>query len=130
MGKNRALLPALGIALFLSICANIVLIYFVHQYRNPVVNIVGTYCNGDEKNEETAYFAFKSDGTYVQYRQFHMMDKGTYCRTGNGLYTLTSESGSQHALWVQGNSLYNPCDGNVTVYTKIDNVPNLINVTE
>ncbi|WP_026506581.1 hypothetical protein [Butyrivibrio sp. MC2013] len=59
------------IILFMTcfLIAAFALVFFIYSQREAQKSVVGTYCSGDEKSEETYYLAIQSDDRFVLYRQ-------------------------------------------------------------
>lgn len=106
----------------------------VPRFEQPMV-LTGTYCTGNAAlpHADAEYLAFMKDGEYWHYRQFELLERGSYSPgQDEALFRLTPQGGGpvSTAVWT-GEKLYRvDSAGGVTVFLKFTDVPTLINVEE
>lgn len=124
--KNKLIIVILLSVLIGSIISNI---YLITSNKHHANNIVGTYCTGDEKNDGE-YLAFQNDETYIHYKQFNVLSKGTYIKEENNIYTLKTDEQLNEYQIVFSDGVVYCCGSNsiIKVYKKISDTPVLINI--
>lgn len=127
--KAKCIILSLAVIAFVSICANIVLYCHIGNKRN--VDVLGTYCCGEQVSEDAEYFAIMKKGKYVWYRQFEKLDEGQYIQEKEEIYSLQSDEENQGVshVWFAKDRLFH-CDseGEIEIFEKISDMPGLINV--
>lgn len=115
----------LVILLFVSIFFNIKLKSQLDRFTT-IRNIRGTYKNENVPDPE--YFVF-SDGEFYRYKQFQLLDKGTYENIYDNVYIIKSDNIDEYIIY--SNDKFHFYDRNndyVIKYSKISNVPTYINI--
>lgn len=116
----------------LSICILGLLLYAVglnqqlNRYRQP--RIVGTYLNGTAEMGNAEYVVFTQDGLFFRYRQFQMLETGTYETSGEGIFAVEQGAQTEFAVLRGEEVCCGGGTGGITVYTKMDDIPTFINV--
>lgn len=89
-------------------------------------NIRGTYQNENVLDPE--YFVF-SDGEFYRYKQFQLLDNGTYENIYDNVYIMKSDNIDEYIIYSNDKfHFYDRKNDFVTKYTKISNVPTYINI--
>ena len=132
MKKHAVRIILLGL-LLLSLTANAV--QYVTARKREVGALIGTYCSQTDNPGEGEYYVFLEDHRYVKYRQFQLLEQGTYSKDtrqldGQGIFKLQSESGEMVAQILQmEDAVYSfQSDGEILSYSKISDTPTFINV--
>lgn len=134
--KQRAVTSALiviSLLLALSLTFNVVFFGQMQRLKNPRdKSVVGTFLMGNELDvDNSAYMVFQQDGKYVLYKQFEVLEKGSYSDEGQGFYALTPAGSGQG-----GRVVYNGSDeavlvdsgGGTELFVRISDIPTFINV--
>lgn len=126
--KNKLINIILLLVFIVSIITNI---YLITSSKQHFDSIIGTYCAGDEK-ENGEYLTFKSDETYIHYKQFNVLSKGTYMQEENNVYTLKTDKqlNENQIIFLNDVIYYNNADNIIEVYKKISDTPVLININD
>lgn len=89
-------------------------------------NIRGTYQNENMLDPE--YFVF-SDGEFYRYKQFQLLDKGTYENIYDNVYIIKSHNIDEYIVYSNDEfHFYDRANDYVIKYSKISNVPTYINI--
>lgn len=121
------------VLLAISFCINIFFITYT-CYKNSSASdkpIVGTYCTSNGPSGNGIYFCFERDGNYVIYKQFNVIENGTYKKENNNIYLLKKSGNdkSQYIIYNDNDSIhYVDSSNNVTYFSRIGDIPTYINV--
>lgn len=115
----------LAILLFISLFYNIKLKSKLDKILT-ISNIKGTYQNENILDPE--YFVF-SEGEFYRYKQFQLLDKGTYEKIYDNVYILKSSHIDEYIVYSNEKFHFYDRDKNhIMLYSKISNIPTFINV--
>jgi len=121
--KNYVIL-LLAVLLLCSVVINLI------QMQEPSgVPVVGTFLHADQ-GPIGLYLVFERDGSFAQYRQFEVPERGTYISVGDGIYTLQSRTGDVITqVLYRGEHIYmfTP-DGEIMVFFRFSEIPTFINI--
>ena len=111
----------------------LLLISNIVQYNsfNRDGTIIGTSRTGDGMSPLDEYFIFEKDGKYVIYRQFAILESGTYEEVEDSLYLLSDGTGAQAAYALYSRSedkVYLIRADEFRTFAKVSDVPFYINV--
>lgn len=100
---------------------------------HPPQQITGTYCSGEQVSGEDIYLALEQDGSYTLYRQFELLQSGSYHREQElekmQLFSLRSaESAATWLLWDGGEQLLLLSADTALPLHKISDTPSYINL--
>lgn len=113
------------ILLLLSIFYNVKLKNELDKFIQ-IRNIIGTYQYGNTFDPE--YFVF-SEGEFYRYKQFQLLDKGTYENIYDNVYILKSDNIDEYIIYSnEGFHFYDRKRNNILLYSKISNVPTFVNI--
>lgn len=116
----------LGILVLVLLATNAKTKLELMKYENP--KITGTYSIGSV--QETTYAVFLNDGSYYRYRQFQLLDRGTYEESSQRVYTIHSQRGKRYDAVLSGDRVFLPWDGEEVVgFERISDVGMFINLT-
>lgn len=124
MNIRKMLIPAL---LALSLIGNLIWLCISIAPKEEK-SIVGSYCDEDPGSYAAAdhgeYLVFTQDGTYTRYRQFEVLERGTY-RWEKPVFYLEESAG-----YFDGKNTVILFNGQeTTAYSRFSDVPNYINVS-
>lgn len=121
------------IILLVSGCINLVLLGYIgfllqqSQEGSPV----GTYCTGDGRSPQDQYLVFQRDNFYTLYRQFEVLDVGTYTTEDSGVLSLQPEEdgGKRFAVFSDWDTVcLVDSENEILVFYKLTSHPTYINV--
>lgn len=91
-------------------------------------NIEGTYIMQTQDMHNSEYFVFLR-GKFYRYKQFEVLDEGTYENIYDSVYILKSDNIDEYIIYSNGKfHFYDRKRNNVLIYSKIDNHALFINV--
>lgn len=93
-------------------------------------NIKGTYGteNGNQQDPEYEYFVFVK-GNFYRYKQFEMLDEGTYENIYDNIYILKSDNTDEYIIYSNEKfHFYDRKRSDVLAYSKISRAPTFVNV--
>ncbi len=92
----------------------------------------GTYATSPGAPGGGEYLVFDSDGQFWHYRQFEMLDRGTYAAADREkqIYELNGEAGRDYSVvcTAEGVYFFRPDENQVGYFEKMSDVPTFINV--
>lgn len=122
--KKNIIIIILMILLLASFFYNLKLRNDIYNITN--VDIVGTFSTENEHDAE--YFVFTKDGTFYNYKQFKLLQKGTY-EIDEHILTLNCNDIQKHVVFGNKNIYYfNNAENNIFKYSKINETPLFINL--
>lgn len=131
---KRLSVPAWALVSLIAVCVFSILLNIASAQRifeAVTPSIQGTYCTNDASmpSADNEYIAFMENGTYVKYRQFHILEQGNYRKEKDGIYAVTSSSGMESQVVCVGEKVYLSGEKRtLTAYVKFSDTPTLINV--
>lgn len=93
-------------------------------------DIKGSYAIQDVQMpiSDNEYFVFQ-DGSYYRYKQFKLLDKGTYENDYEDIYRLKSDDSDQYVICSNEKVYYyNIEQNNIQIYYKFSDIPTFLNV--
>ncbi len=123
-----------GIVALLIILITFAGVISYNSYKNMPKSVVGTYCAGDQKSEDAKYIALQNDGGYIIYEQFNLIEKGSYKKEHENIFSLTPENKDEIMQWI----IYNERDliyyinslDSPAVFSRISDIPTYINLQD
>jgi len=117
----------LTILLFLSVFYSIKLKSQLDEFTIKR-NIEGTYIMQTQDMHNSEYFVFLR-GKFYRYKQFEVLDEGTYENIYDSVYILKSDNIDEYIIYSNGKfHFYDRKRNDVLIYSKIDNHALFINV--
>lgn len=119
------------ILIILILCAGVI---SYNSYKNMPKDVAGTYCSGDEKSGNAKYIALDKDGGYVIYEQFNFIEKGSYKKEYENMFSLKAETEGEATQWI----IYNERDlihyinspDSPSLFVRISDIPTYINLQD
>lgn len=93
-------------------------------------DIKGSYAVQDVQMpiSDNEYFVFQ-DGNFYRYKQFELLDKGTYKNDYEDIYKLKSGDTDQYVIYSNEKVYYYDVErNNISIYYKFSDMPTFINV--
>lgn len=93
-------------------------------------DIKGSYATNDVQMpiSDNEYFVFQ-DGSFYRYKQFELLDKGTYENDYEDIYRLKSDDTDQYVICSNEKVYYYDIErNNISIYYKFADIPTFINV--
>ena len=128
--SRMTMVAAVCLGVFVTLVA-VVVVYSYSANRYGAAPL-GTYASGITLQPQAEYLVFLRDGVYCRYRQFEMLDTGTFELREDNIYALRStESGECWEVLWRGDTIYRTTpEGIVLPYIQISKTPTFINVTQ
>jgi len=120
----------LSILLFLSLLYNFKLKSELDRFL-LTSNIWGTYRveNSGGPNPDAEYFVFTYNNSYYKYKQFEVLDKGTFENIYDNVYILKSENTDEYIVYSDKRFHFYDRERNTVIpFTKISDNPLFINI--
>lgn len=119
------------VLIILIVCAGVI---SYSSYKSTPKNVVGTYCAGDEQSGDAKYIALNREGGYVIYEQFNLIEKGSYKKEYENMFSLKTETEGEVKQWI----IYNERDlihyinspGSPILFVRISDIPTYINLQD
>lgn len=93
-----------------------------------MIPVVGTFTT--DVMGEGLYFTFESDGYFYHFRQFELVEKGTYEVDGE-VITLKGSGTDKYIIYVNNMLYYFDIEkNNVSSYIRLSNIPTFINLPD
>lgn len=107
-----------------------IVLFLAILYNSSSSEVIGTYCSGNELSANTLYLTIEENGSYVLYKQFHVISSGQYRSENKTIYLLQSKNSSLQYLFYDGKNEVSFCsiDNGVLSFQRISNVPMYINI--
>lgn len=126
--QKRKVVTVLTCALLLVLVA---LFAVYSSHRQKADNVFGTYSTNANQPEDGEYYVLQSDGNYMKYRQFQILEQGS-CRSdayeGAHIITLSQDVNEKQILHTNSQLYEFNADGTIAVYSKISEQSVYINV--
>lgn len=129
--KKNVLIVLLVVVLAISLAGNIVLMGPNTLPRTA--SIVGTYLSNDNpwEWEIAEYLVFEREGAYTRYRQFEILEEGTYEEAAAGVYSLHPDGSAAvtaQAVFTDDVVYAFDTEGMVIPFPRMSDIPTFINL--
>lgn len=114
--------------LCISICYNIKL---KAELDNFLIykDIKGTYLMQNDDPHNPEYFVFSKEGNFCRYKQFQLLDKGTYENAYDNVYILKSNNLDEYIIYSNDQfHFYDRKQNNIFTYSKVSDHEIFINI--
>lgn len=92
-------------------------------------DIKGTYIMQSDNPHDPEYFVFLKEGKFYRYKQFQLLDTGSYKKIYDNGYILKSDNIDEYIIYSNEQfHFYDRKQNNILIYSKISNTPTFINI--
>ncbi|MCL2580297.1 MAG: hypothetical protein FWE32_09775 [Oscillospiraceae bacterium] len=107
--------------------------FFVNYVDPRNQQIHGTYISGDQMSPDAVYLVFEQEspvygGNFAKYRQFEMMEYGSFAPLEGNIYSLYGASSTWKVIFVDNAVYLIYQTGEVSAFARLSRMPTYINV--